>query len=180
MRLLHRWGLLAALCLPGVALATPGEPQALEELVRESDRVVLARVVASHVRVPQGNVRQMTTVSQLDVLEAYRGEGPRALEVVQLGGRSGLWEARLVGDATLSQGETALFFLRCPDPKAAARCALVGLGAGKLSVTAGENGQRQVQIPAQMKEGPATRPLPAVLEEIRRAASPPAPRKRGK
>ncbi|SET51112.1 hypothetical protein [Stigmatella erecta] len=180
MNLLRRWGLLAALCLPGMALATPGEPQSLEALVQASDRVVLARVKGSHVRVPQGNVRQMTTVSQLDVLEEYRGQGPQALEVVQLGGRSGLWESRLVGDATLTEGETALFFLRCPDPQGVTRCALVGLGAGKSPVTAGENGQRQVQISAQMKGGPASRPLSEVIEEIRRAASPPASQKRGK
>jgi hypothetical protein len=180
MNLRRPWGLLAALCLPAGALASQGAPQSLAELAQVSDRVVLARVGRSHVRVPQGNVRQMTTVSQVEVLEEYQGKGPRALEVVQLGGRSGLWESRLVGDATLTEGETALFFLRCPDPQGVTRCGLVGLGAGKSPVTAGENGQRQVQLSAQVKGGPASRPLSEVIEEIRRAASPPASQKRGK
>ncbi|ADO71183.1 hypothetical protein [Stigmatella aurantiaca] len=180
MKVLRPWGLFVTLCLPGVVLATTAAPRTLEELARQADRVVLARVMRSQVRVPQGNVRQMTTVTQVEVLEEYQGKGPRALEVVQLGGRSGPWESRLAGDATLTEGETALFFLRCPDPKAVTLCGLVGLGAGKSVVTAGEDGQRQVQIPAQMKGGPVTRPLSAVIEEIRRAGSPPASQKRGK
>ena len=155
-------------------------PQSLAELVRLSDRIVLARVVDQRVNVPQGNVRQMTTISRLEVLEEYRGQGPRALELVQLGGRSGLWESHLAGDATLTAGETALMFLRCPDPQAAEQCVLVGLSAGKQTVTSGAEGRREVQLPAQVKGGPVRRPLDEVLEEIRRASSPPAQQERGK
>jgi hypothetical protein len=155
-------------------------PQSLAELVHLSDRIVLARVVDQRVNVPQGNVRQMTTISRLEVLEEYRGQGPRAVELVQLGGRSGLWESHLAGDAKLTAGETALMFLRCPDPRAAAQCVLVGLSAGKQTVTSGAEGRREVQAPAQVKGGPVRRPLDEVLEEIRRANSPPAQQERGK
>jgi hypothetical protein len=155
-------------------------PQSLAELVRLSDRIVLARVVDQRVNVPQGNVRQMTTISRLEVLEEYRGQGPRALELVQLGGRSGLWESHLAGDAKLTAGETALMFLRCPNPRAAEPCVLVGLSAGKQTVTSGAEGRREVQVPAQVKGGPVRRPLDEVLEEIRRASSPPAQQERGK
>jgi hypothetical protein len=179
MRLLPPLGLLLLLSLPGLALGSTMPPQALADLVRASDRVVLARVIDSQVRVPEGNVRQMTTITRVEVQEEYRGKGPLGVEVVQLGGKSGLWESKLVGDATLIAGETALLFLRCPDPKAVERCTLVGLAAGKLTVTEGAQGQREVQVPPQMKGGPAVRPLKEIIDEIRRASPPPAQQQRG-
>ncbi len=178
MRSLRPLGLL--LLLPGLAPATTMPPQALDDLTRRADRVVLARVADQRVRVPEGNVRQMTTLSRLEVLAEHRGQGPREVELVQLGGRSGLWESRLVGDATVTPGETALFFLSCPDAKAVERCTLVGLAAGKLTVTSGAQGGREVQLPAQVKGGPARRPLEAVIDEIRRANPSPAKQERGK
>jgi hypothetical protein len=179
MPFLRGLGLLLPLCLPGLALGSTMPPQALADLVRMSDRVVLARVVDSQVRVPQGNVRQMTTITRVEVQEEYRGKGPRGVEVVQLGGKSGPWESKLVGDATFTAGETALLFLRCPDPKAVERCVLVGLAAGKLGITPGAEGQREAQLPPQVKGGPARRPLKEVIEEIRRASPPPAQQQRG-
>lgn len=173
-------GLLFTLCLSGLALATTMPPRSIEDLTRASDRVVLARVLDSQVRVPEGNVRQMTTLSRLQVLEEYRGKGARELELVQIGGRSGQWESRMVGDAILTVGETALIFLRCPDPKTPARCALVGLGAGKNPVTTGPEGKREVELSARVKGGPVRRPLEAVIDEIRRASPPPAQQERGK
>ncbi|MFL5345923.1 MAG: hypothetical protein ACJ8AT_14125 [Hyalangium sp.] len=179
MNFLRLLGLSLVLGLPVLAWgALP--PQTLADLARASDRIVLARVVDQRVNVPQGNVRQMTTISRLEVLEEYRGQGPRALELVQLGGRSGLWESHLAGDAKLEAGETALLFLRCPDPKSAERVVLVGLGAGKQPVTSGAAGKREVQLSAQVKGGPVRRPLDEVLEEIRRATPPPAQQERGK
>jgi hypothetical protein len=180
MNSLRLLGLLLVLGLPALARGSTMPPQSLADLVRLSDRIVLARVVDQRVRVPEGNVRQMTTISRLEVVEEYRGQGPRALELVQLGGKSGLWESHLAGDAKLSAGELALVFLRCPDPKAAERCVLVGLGAGKHTVTDGAQGQREVELTAQVKGGPARKPLNEILEEIRRASPPPAQQERGK
>jgi hypothetical protein len=180
MTFLRLLGLLLALGLPGAALGSTLPPQTITELARSADRVVLARVREQQVRVPEGNVRQMTTVSRLEVLEEYRGKGARELELVQLGGKSGPWESRLAGDAQVAAGETALFFLRCPDPKEPARCVLVGLGAGKHPVSSGAEGRREVQLGAQVKGGPARRSLEEVIDEIRRAVPPPAQQERGK
>ncbi|MDY7225217.1 hypothetical protein [Hyalangium rubrum] len=180
MSFLRPLGLLLALSLPSLALGSTGPLQTITELARGSDRVVLARVLDSRVRVPEGNVRQMTTLFRLEVLETYQGKGPAAVELVQVGGKSGLWESRLAGDATVTVGETALFFLRCPDPKAVERCALVGLAAGKQTVTSGAEGARQVQLNGRVQGGPAQRPLEAVIDEIRRASPPPAKQERGK
>ncbi|WP_224245835.1 hypothetical protein [Hyalangium gracile] len=179
MNSLRLLGLLLALCVPALAWGSLPR-QTLSQLTLAADRVVLARIADQRVNVPGGDVRQMTTVSRLEVLEEYRGKGPRALEVVQLGGRSGQWESRLAGDATLTVGETALMFLRCPDAKAADKCVLVGQGAGKQTVTTGADGRREVQLPHQVKGGPVRRPLDEVLEEIRRATPPPAQQERGK
>lgn len=181
MRFLRPLGLLLVLSLPGLALGSTGPPLTIADLTRASNRVVVARVLDSRVRVPEGNVRQMTTITGLEVLEEVQGKGPRALELVQLGGKSGPWESHLVGDATLTRGETALMFLRCPDAKAPQRCTLVGRAAGKQIVTTeAKGGQREVQLPAQVVGGPARRPLAAVIDEIRRASAPPAKQERGK
>jgi hypothetical protein len=180
MTSLRLLGLLLVLGLPALARGSSQPPQSLAELTDQSERIVLARVVDQRVNVPNGNVKQMTTISRLEVLEEYRGKGPRALELVQLGGRSGPWESHLVGDAKLTAGEVALMFLRCPDPKAVERCVLVGQGAGKHTVTAGAQGRREVQLTAQVKGGPVRRPLDEVIDEIRRATPPPAQQERGK
>jgi hypothetical protein len=172
-------GLLFALGVSGLAWGSLPS-QTIAELARASDRIVLARVVDQRVNVPEGNVRQMTTISRLEVLEEYRGQGPRSLELVQLGGRSGLWESHLAGDAKLTVGETALVFLRCPEAKAAAPCVLVGQGAGKQLVTQDAQGKRRVQVPEQVKGGAGERPLSEVLDEIRQATPPPAQQERGK
>lgn len=173
-------GPLLVLGLPALVWGSGLPPQTLAELAGASERIVLARVVDQRVNVPNGNVRQMTTISRLEVLEEYRGQGPRALELVQLGGRSGLWESHLAGDAKLAVGEMALMFLRCPDLKAAERCVLVGQGAGKHTVTEGAQGRREVELTARVKGGPVRRPLVEVVDEIRRATPPPAQQERGK
>jgi hypothetical protein len=180
MNFLRLLGLVLALGLPGVALGTTMPPQTIAELTRAADRVVLARVRDQQVRVPEGNVRQMTTISKLEVVEEYRGKGARELELVQLGGKSGPWESHLAGDAKVTAGETALFFLRCPDPKVATRCLLVGLSAGKHTILSGAEGRREVQLGAQVKGGPVRRPLEEVIDEIRRAVPSPAQQERGK
>jgi hypothetical protein len=71
-------------------------------------------------------------------------------------------------------------FLRCPDPKEAELCVLVGQSAGKQAVTPGAQGRREVQLSSQVKGGPVRRPLDEVLDEIRRATLPPAQQERGK
>jgi hypothetical protein len=172
-------GLLLLLCLPGLALGSTMPPQTIAELAGMSDRVVLARLGDSQIRVPGGNVRQMTTITRVEVQEEYRGKGPKALQVVQLGGKHGLWESKVAGDANLLVGQTALLFLRCPDPKAVERCTLVGLAASKLTLITGANGEREVELPRQIKGGPGRRALREVIEEIRRAGPPPAKQERG-
>ena len=179
MRLFLSLGLLLLLWLPGLALGSSMPPQTITELARMSDRVVLARVRESRFHVPEGNVRKMTTLTRVEVQEEYRGKGPKEVLVVQLGGKSGLWESKLVGDATFKEGETALLFLRCPDAKAVERCTVVGLAAGKQIVTTGAKGQREVELPPQIKGGPVRRALSEVIDDIRRASPPPAKQERG-
>ena len=57
------------------------------------------------------------------------------MQLVQLGGKSGLWEAHIPGDAQLEVGSTALVFLKCQQPNV---CTLVALGAGALRMVDGQ------------------------------------------
>ena len=57
------------------------------------------------------------------------------MQLVQLGGRWGLYESHIPGDAELQVGSTALVFLKCPQPNL---CSLVALGAGALRMVDGQ------------------------------------------
>jgi hypothetical protein len=179
MSLLLHLGLLLALGVPALAWGSL-PPQTLAELAGASDRIVLARVADQRVNVPGGNVKQMTTLSNLEILQRYHGKGPSKVLLVQLGGTSGKWKSKLSGDAELKVGELALMFLRCPDPESPEECVLVGQAAGKLHVNLNPEGKYEVELPAQVKGGPVRRMLDDVLEEIRRATPPPAKQERGK
>jgi hypothetical protein len=148
-----RWTTLP-LVVSWAVLASSQVHQSLADRARESDRVVLAEVLATRVEVPAEGPRRMRTVTTLLVRERYKGDSPERLEVVQLGGKSGLWESRVAGDAAFAPGETAVLFLKCGE---ATRCNLVGLGQGKLKLEGG-----QVEVDG------ARHPLEWAVDEIRR------------
>lgn len=156
---------LAVACLAGAALASPPPAPPIAERAAHASRVALVEVGAQKTVVPDGDVHRMLTLTQVSVVEDLKGQGPRLLTVVQAGGRSGLWESHVTGDARLETGERAVLFLLVPDPAKPDACTLYGLGLGKLEVKGGEvvisgSGER--------------RPLKDVAGEIRRApASPP-------
>jgi len=152
-----------AVCgIPCAALASSHVARSLAERAKDADRVVLAQVIDSSVRVPGGDVRQMTTVTTLAVREHYKGAPAERLEVVQLGGTYGLWETRFAGDAVFDPGETVLVFLRCRDPSVPQRCNLVDLGAGKLRVEF--QGARQA-----VDDRGRQRALESIVDEVRQA-----------
>jgi hypothetical protein len=167
--------LLASLPLvcASVAWSSSQVAQSLGERARDADRVVLGQVLDVQVHVPDGDPRRMTTVTTVLVREDYKGAGAGRIEVVQLGGVSGLWSSRVAGDATFGAGETAVLFLRCRDPAAPQRCGLVGLADGKLPVTVRSEGQR-------VRALRVDRSLESVVDEIRRALPQARPLRRGR
>jgi hypothetical protein len=172
-------GVAAAWLLPLCAVATTLGPQGLVERVRASDRVVMARVLETRTELPDGNPRRMFTVTALDVQDEYKGKGARRLELMQLGGKHGLWESRIPGDASFEAGETAVLFLRCRDPKAPARCVLVGLSEGKLPVSQDGSGRKHVAL--RRRDGTESRrPLESVVSEIHQVDKGQAPAPAGK
>jgi hypothetical protein len=162
-----------AVVLPSLALATSVIERSLAERARTADRVVLAQVldtrtVVSGTVAPRGaqgrEAPRMLTVTRVVVGADYKGAGPQQLEVVQLGGRYGLWEAHVPGDATFEAGETAVLLLQCKDAKAPDRCTLVTLSEGKLKVV-GDS----VLVPNLSRQESTRRPLRAVIDEVRAA-----------
>ena len=133
--------LVVSVLVSATALGSSVARQNLAQQMRSADRVVFAEVVSSEVRVPNGDVRHMTTETTLAVLEDYKGHGPATLRLEQLGGTHGLWESHIPGDAHFTPGETAVLFLRCPDRAHLDRCFLLGLSAGKVPVVHGAGGE---------------------------------------
>ena len=157
--------LCLALCVCTAAGATSIVERPLAQRVRQADRVVLAQILDSRTMTPKGDPRHMVTVTRAVVGENYQGSGPAQIELVQLGGRSGLWESHVPGDATFVEGETAILILRCPDNASApGRCNLVGLGEGKLQVVGADVLLRSISRGTFQR-----RSLSSVRNEIRQA-----------
>jgi hypothetical protein len=110
-------------------------PRPLKERAKLADRVVVVQVVSSRTEVRDGDPKKgMFTHTEVLVGETLKGpSGPgfERLTITQLGGKWGLWEAHVPGDATFMAGETALVLLKCsPTPST---CGLVGLSEGKVT-----------------------------------------------
>lgn len=161
-------GSLLLLFASGIAGASSLKARDLSERTREADRVVLAEVLGSEVQVPGNDVRRMTTVTSIQVLEDYKGSGPRELEVVQLGGQSGLWQLKVSGAVEWVPGETAVLFLSCRDPAQPARCTVSGLSEGKVPVV-GRIGAQDALVPGVDRRGPVRLRLEELADRIRRA-----------
>lgn len=162
-----------AVLLSASALATRPPELPIPERAARAQRIVLADVVSARVEVPDGNYRRMITVTTVAVREHLKGQGPERIQVLQAGGKSGPWESRVPGDATLQPGETALLFLNCRDAARPELCNLSGLGEGKLAVIPCARGY-QVLVAGR----PEPLPLEAAMDQIRAAAA--APRSRGR
>jgi hypothetical protein len=146
--------------LPALVWATTIAPHSLLERARRSDRVAYVQVLDRWSELsPDGHL--LKTYTRLVVGEDVKGRGPSQLTLVQLGGRSGALEMKVPGDATFEPGETAVVFLACREP---ARCTLVALGEGKLSVEGGAVRYRDL-----VRRAWVERPLGELLAELRGA-----------
>jgi hypothetical protein len=171
-----RWHASAVplLVFPTVALATSIAVHSLADRAQEAQRVVLVQVTSTQTVLEDGDPRRMKTVTEVTVGQSFKGEGPAHLQVIQLGGKSGLWESHIPGDAVFEPGETALVFLRCSQPT---RCYLVALGAGALRMVDG-----QLLVPDLRTGLYSKQPLAAVVAQLQppAAAAPSKPVKGAK
>lgn len=154
----------ALILVPAVVLASSITPHSLQQRADASDRVALVQVLSRQTLVENGDPRKMTTVSRLAIAADYKGEGPQHVNLVQLGGKSGLWELKVAGDADLPEGTTAVVFLKCPKPDT---CSLVALGAGALVMADG-----QLLVPDLAKGTVSRQTLPAVIAQLKIPAKP--------
>ena len=122
------------LLVTAAVLAQSPAPPSIAERAARADRVALVEIGAQRTVVPDGNVRRMLTLTQVAVLQDLKGKGPALLTIVQAGGKSGLWESHVAGDARLEAGARAVLFLRIPDAAHPDTCTLSGLAQGKLDV----------------------------------------------
>ena len=155
---------LFLLLVPGLALGSQIVKRTLAERARLADRVVLAQVLTSRVVADKGNPRALMTLTEVVVGESLKGQGPERLTVLQRGGALGLWEVHIPGDARLITGETALLFLKCPEPGV---CVLTALGEAKIGVQGGD-----AVLFDMATQSISKRPLSQVMSEVRAAVAP--------
>src|SRR5512140_848501 len=161
--------LIAAALLGPPALAATLADWSVSERARAADRVLLAKVGESRVELPEGDPARMMTFTRLEVLAEYKGKGPLKLELVQIGGKYGLWERKVPGDAVLRAGERAVLFLRCREDGGVQRCTLVGLARGKLELVGGKAGPK-AEVKVLSAAGEQQRPLSQIVAEVRASA----------
>ena len=157
---------LVGVAFASAALASSVVPRSLEERVQRADRVVFAQVVGQRT-VNQGTLERprLVTFTRVVVGEQLKGQGPAEFEVMQLGGRWGLWEQHVSDDARFEVGETAVLLLQCPaGPEV---CRLYGLADGKLNVNGGDAFVRDM-VSGQWSR----RSLSELFAQLRRAAAP--------
>ncbi len=160
--------LAVLLLVSAPAEATSVVPHTLAERAQQADRICRGKVLESRTVAPEGNPRRMTTVTRVLVTEDLKGSGPIELELVQPGGKLGLWEAHAAGEARFEAGETALLLVRCRDVQAPERCTLVAMGEGKLTLEG-----NQVRIYSIASGQLQRRPLTDVLAELHAAGAAP-------
>ena len=138
-------GPLLVLGLPALVWGSGLPPQTLAELAGASERIVLARVVRSARQCAKW--QRQTDDHHLPVGGAggVSWAGARALELVQLGGRSGLWESHLAGACQARRGgDWRRSFLPLPwIPRAAERCALARAERREAHGDGGRSGARR-------------------------------------
>ena len=123
---------------PLSAFATSVHPLTRADLASRADTIVRAKV-GTRATVRSEKTGRILTRTQLAVLQTYKGEAKRQLELEQMGGT--LDGATLVvpGDAALATGEEVVLYLRCTGKE---RCHLFGLGLGKYGIRAGQDGRK--------------------------------------
>ena len=123
-------GAVALLLLALPAPAQPVRPDPfqgrtdVEELTRLSDVVVVGRVVRNTSRWVG---KLIVTTSEVETLEAFKGQPPSRLAVSFLGGTVGVIHQDATHEPTLTEGEVAVLFLASPPPSPAGRPQVEGL-----------------------------------------------------
>ncbi len=145
---------------PAVVLAASITPHTLAQRAAEADRIALVQVLSRETILEHNDPRRMRTISRLAIADSFKGEGPMFVDLVQMGGKSGLYEAHIPGDAQLEVGATAVVFLKCIQPSV---CSLVALGAGALRMVDG-----QVLVPDLFTHTVSKQSLGAVIKQLNR------------
>jgi len=151
--------------LSALVLASTLTPRPLTERARQADRVAVVQVLSVTTEMVGGDPHRMLTRVEVLVGDVLKGPRTETLTITQLGGKSGLWESHIPGDATFTPGETALVLLKCT--RDGARCGLVGLGEGKVPFV----GDAAFVYELHNKQF-RKRPVAELLDEVRGAVKP--------
>jgi hypothetical protein len=149
-----RWAgsfLLLVFCLSGQGefLATSAQKLSLEQLVRQADLIVKARVQEISAQQPP-DPSTLATVVALDVEEQWKGPKTSQVTLKQPGGSAGEITQRVMGLPEFSVGEEVILFLKKqPD----GRYATVGGKQGKFTIkTDPRSGKEMVEDLAARKQ----------------------------
>src|SRR5688572_6478776 len=122
------------LSISAVSFATTVERLGLDELVKKSSRIVVAKVIDARTHWGGGNGRLILTTYTLEVEESIKGQAARTVELTTIGGKIGNLQLHVAGMASFEKGEKAVVFME----NSGAYSTVVGLGQGKFTVTKDE------------------------------------------
>lgn len=122
-----------------LARATVLRERSLEALTRESDAIVLGRVIASGSRLKLGTESPTVTVTRLEVARWVKGAGPAVIELEEMGGTVNRRTFAVDGAPAFRTGEAVLVFLS-KHPASAGRYRTYGMSQGKFTLRYGAPG----------------------------------------
>ncbi len=140
LRLATLAGLLTLLMLVNPAEATVVVPLTRAELLQRSDLVVRATVVGQQSQWNDDHT-QIVTLTRLRVAAWVKGSGPQELVLEQIGGSVDGLTSRIAGEAYVSRGQDAVFFLRTQG----ARVYLTALAMSVYYIEPAPSGQLMVR-----------------------------------
>lgn len=151
----------------------------MSELVADSDRILVAEVVAK-TSVYTADRRSILSTIELAVMECWKGGMPPGarVKVVQPGGTAGDIEMRVHGMPRFKVGDRAVVFLRAQGPGRDAAFSVVGMDQGRRALFRDPKTEKWMAAPAPadalVRRGPDGKMVPAPadhaisLDDLRR------------
>ena len=119
----------------------------LDALAQKADMVMRAQVLSAQTET-RGNPSRILTDVELELLECWKGNCPRVVTALVMGGREGGIEQQLSGAAEFTPGEECVVFLKAHGQN---HFSVLGMAQGKYRLEWQPHSSEPMAIPEEVK-----------------------------